>query len=247
MAAKQGRGAKPSTVKAAPVKVRSDAPIEGRKHNGELTHKAKRVINKARLREVNAIVYKAVKDQVAAHTKSLPRKKANAKTPVIHTGKPGRPAFDCPYTDELDEKLFQLLSTGSSLDTISKLEGMPPLWTILGWLADETHRLSSTYTRARKMVIPLYEDRALDIALNPKCGIVKVKRQALTRDGEVVDLEETREGDNVERAKLALGAYQWALGWMVPKKHGRQATQADDKPNEQLESLFASLKAGPVK
>jgi hypothetical protein len=152
---------------------------------------------------------------------------------------------DWPYTDELDAQLFQLLSTGSSLDTISKLEGMPPLWVILGWLADENHKLSSTYTRARKMVIPLYEDRALDIALNPKCGIIKVKRQALTKDGDVVDLEETREVDNVERAKLALGAYQWALGWMVPKKHGKQATQDENKPNEQLEALFQSLKAGP--
>ena len=220
-------------------------PVGERKHNGELTHKAKSIINKARNAEVKAIVYKAVKDQVAAHIKDLPRKKAGAKSPVIYNGKRGRPALDYPYTDELDAKLFRLLSTGSSLDTISKLEGMPPLWTILGWLADETHKLNSTYTRARKMVIPLYEDRAMDIARNPQSGIIKVKRQALTKDGDIVDLEETREADNVERAKLALGAYQWALGWLVPKKHGKQATQDADKPNEQLESLFASLKAGP--
>ena len=249
-AAKQVRGAKPLTVKAAPVKARKDAPVEGRKYNGELTHKAKRVINKARNAEVKAIMYKAVKDQVAAHTKDLPHKLGADVAPKVkvRASKFTIQALkaDWPYTDELDAQLFQLLSTGSSLDTISRLEGMPPLWVILGWLADETHKLNSTYTRARKMVIPLYEDRALDIALNPKLGIVKVKRQALTKDGEVVDLEETRESDNVERAKLALGAYQWALGWMVPKKHGRAAMQADDKPNEQLESLFQSLKAGPV-
>ena len=225
------------------------APLEGRKHNGELTRKAKSAINKARLREVNKVVYKAVKDQVAAHTKDLPRKvgidvapkvKVRASKFTIQALK-----ADWPYTDELDAQLFQLLSTGSSLDTISKLEGMPPLWIILGWLADETHKLSSTYTRARKMVIPLYEDRALDIALNPKVGVIKTKRQVLDKSGNVVDTTEIREGDNVERAKLALGAYQWALGWMVPKKHGRAAMQQEDKPNEQLNALFESLKAGP--
>jgi hypothetical protein len=224
-------------------------PAGERKYNGELTRKARKIINKERLREVNKVMYKAVKDQVAAHTKDLPRKTSVDVAPKV---KVRASKFtiqelkaDWPYTDELDAQLFQLLSTGSSLDTISKLEGMPPLWIILGWLADATHKLNTTYTRARNMVIPLYEDRALDIALNPKCGTIKVKRQALTKDGKIVDLEETREGDNVERAKLAFGAYQWALGWMVPKKHGKQATQDADKPNEQLEALFQSLKAGP--
>jgi hypothetical protein len=113
---------------------------------------------------------------------------------------------------------------------------------MLRWLADDTHKFNFTYTRARAMVVPLYEDRALSAAVNAQRGVVRVKGQRVLADGTKVDIEEIRESDNVERAKLMMAGYQWALGWMVPKKHGRNAVPDANKPNEQLEALFQALK-----
>jgi hypothetical protein len=92
----------------------------------------------------------------------------------------------------------------------------------------------------------LYEDRARDLALNPSIGVTKTTRQVLNKNGDIVTVKETREADSVERAKLGLSAYQWALGWMLPKKHGRQADPTANQPNDQLKALFDSLKSGPA-
>jgi hypothetical protein len=122
---------------------------------------------------------------------------------------------------------------------------MPELWELLSWLADLNHAFAKSFSRARELVIPLYEDRALSLALYSQTGVVKTRRQVVTKDGDIVEVEETREGDAVERAKLGLSAYQWALSWMLPKKHGKQADPEAGKPNAQLTALFDSLKAGP--
>lgn len=96
------------------------------------------------------------------------------------------------------------------------------------------------------MVVPLYEDRALSLALNSKPGIIRTTRTGTDVKGNPIDSEEIREVDAVERSKLGLIAYQWALGWMVPKKHGRQADPSANQPNDQLKALFDSLKSGPA-
>ena len=213
----------------------------------KLTRKEKSKYNKERYREIRTEAMQKVRERRAAFVADLPRKTTKSTAAFRkHLGNIGRPRIEIPYTDELNEKLFQLLCTGASLDTISQIKDMPPLYVMLGWLADETHRFAITYTRARKLVIPLYEDRALDLALNPKLSVVKTKRQALTKLGEVVTLEEERIDDAVERARLGVDAYRWALGWMVPKKHGKQPDVNPSGKNEQLEALFQSLRAGPV-
>ena len=113
---------------------------------------------------------------------------------------------------------------------------------MLRWLSNETHKFSLTYARARAMVVPLYEDRALAAVLNPLTGKVCTKRQVLDRDGKIVEVEETRESDNVARSALVFGGYQWVLGWMLPKKHGQKPDDGGTKKNTQLEALFQSLK-----
>lgn len=231
----------------ATAKKQAPKPVERVPVTKKLTRKEKSAANKARYREIREDVMQKVREVRTATIAHVPRKTAASPKPSVkHLGTVGRPRIDVPYTGELDRQLFQLLSVGTSLDTISQLEGMPPLYVMLGWLSDKRHKFSETFTRARSIVVPLYEDRALDIALNPASGIIKITRQALTRDGDVVTLTETQDRDAVERAKLALSAYQWALGWMVPKKHGKLPDLGDQKKNEQLEALFASLKSGPV-
>jgi hypothetical protein len=209
----------------------------------KLTRKEKSAANKARYTDVRTAVQNDVRAMRASAIAEWPRKNPDHRGPILrYTKKP----IETKYTDELDANLFKLVCTGASLDTISNLEGMPELYELLAWLADETSRFALTYTRARKLVVPLYENRAMDVALNPTAGLVKIKKQVVTKGGGIVTVREEQSRDAVERAKLAMSAYQWALGWMVPKKHGKLPDLGDQKKNEQLEALFQSLKSGPV-
>ena len=245
--AKQKKGAQPSAVKAA-------APAK-------LTRKEKSAANKARYTEVRDVVQASVRNQRHGAIKDLPRKsvvnakidrrgpdsRQDADARRLYLAKTGLPSPDeYPYTAELDARLFQLLSVGTSLDDIVQLKGTPPLYVLLGWLSDETHKFALTYTRAKKLLVSLYEDRALSVAIKPMLSETRITRTGTDFKGNPIDSEEVRIADNVERAKLAHTAYQWALGWMIPKKHSRRAEILNDGPNKQLEGLFAALKAGPV-
>jgi len=237
VAKKQLKGAPPiPAVKAVPVK--------------KLTRKEKHVINSARAAKIQHEAHEEVKAMIAERVSGYELKplelrgKDDPSLPTDKGTKIGRPSV--LYTKSLDERLFELLCVGTSLDNISNIKGTPGLGTMIRWLSDDTHKFSKTYTRARALVIPLYEDRALAAALIPVKATVTTHGQRVLVDGSVVDVEETRESDNVERAKLMLTGYQWALGWMVPKKHGRQADVTSGQPNEQLTALFNSLKSGPA-
>lgn len=202
-----------------------------------------RAANRARYAQVRDAVHQDVRNVRAAIIDEWPRKSYNAL--AVYRGVTGR-CFEPPYTDELDAQFFHLVSTGTSLDTIASLEGMPDLPVLLQWISDEKHQASTTFTRARALLPALYEDRAMQVALNPAKGIVRTKREVLDRFGQKHEVEEIRESDSTERAKLALSAYTWALGWMIPKKHGRNPDPAAGAPNEQLKALFDSLKSGPA-
>ena len=223
----------------APASKKRGAPASTqRERQKKLTRKEKRGLNVARHREVQSAAYDALREQRFASVADWPRKSSDAMRippPARRSG-----GAEMPYTDELDALLFELLSIGTSLDTISSLEGMPELWQLLRWLGDESHRLSRTYARARELVIPLYEDRALALSLTPQSGVVRTRRQTVTKDGDIVDLNEERESDAVERSKLALSAYQWALGWMAPKKHGPKPIQLED--NDALKDLLGAFR-----
>ena len=232
----------PAKKRGAPASAKRVPPVTPKK----LTRKEKSEANKAAFRKGQAKAQQDVKAVLADRIADWPLKpehlqgKDDPDLPTDRGMKHGRPSV--LYTDELDEMLFELLCIGTSMDTISTLKGTPGLSTMLRWLAKEEHPFNIMYTRARAMVVPLYEDRALAAVLNPLTGKVRTKRQVLDRDGKVVEVEETRESDNVARSALVLSGYQWVLGWMQPKKHGAKPDEGGNKRNDQLEALFQSLK-----
>ena len=122
---------------------------------------------------------------------------------------------------------------------------MPSLGTILGWIGDKDHPLSEIYPRAKALLIPLFEERMALSAIDPERFVIVTRRQVLNRDGDVVNVVEEKEVDNVQRSALKMEAYKWTLGHLQPKKHGKQSQPDADKPNEQLEALYQSLRAGP--
>ena len=154
----------------------------------------------------------------------------------------GKPVM---WSDKLGEAIFALVSTGHSMDEISKIDGMPSLFQQLKWLSDPAHPFSTTRARAKDMLVPLYEEQGQRIAVNSNPCILKTRRQVLTKDGDIVWIEEEKEIDNVARSTLALQGLQWTLSHLMPKKHGLKPEPVVG-PNEQLEGLFAALKAGPA-
>lgn len=151
------------------------------------------------------------------------------------------------WSDAIEEDLFILMSTGHGMNAIANIEGMPSVYQMMRWFADKNHAFTRCRARAQENLVPFYEELAKDIAMTANKHAIVTERQALTRDGDVEDLVETRWVDNVERSKLAVSTLQWTLSHLQPKKHGRAPDAGGDKPNAQLEGLFAALKAGPVK
>jgi hypothetical protein len=152
---------------------------------------------------------------------------------------------DTPWTDELGTKLYQLVATAHTLDDISEIEGMPPLFTLLMWIGDTSHPFAAIYKEARERIVPLLEERSVAVASRPYMTEIVTIREALDKDGNVQELREVKTVDNTARSQLAADAYRWLLAVKKPKTYGRQP----DGPagaNEQLEGLFASLRAGPV-
>lgn len=232
--------------KVAPAS--SSKPV--RRKDGTPTRAEKRRANKE-AHAVSIASGKKLAVEVVAATKEAGRLAAG-KVVTRQIEKPtkvGRPWAQpgVEWTDELGDALFALISTGHSMREISEMEGMPPLFQMLRWLGEETHPFTKCRARGKQLLVPLYEEMAQSIAMNSNPGEIVTRKQVLTKDGDVVDVEEVRIVDNVERSKLALQGIQWSLGHLVPRKHGRTPDTSSNQPNEQLQGLFDALKAGPAK
>lgn len=217
-------------------KVAATAPASrrpGSKKAGIPTKAERRLANKAAYKSIRTVVDN-LKVQVKAQVVSEKK-----------LGRPPNPEF--PWTDELGEQLFVLLATGSTMREVAAIEGNPDLYQLLKWVYDKEHPFAKIRDRAKEMLVPLFEDDARALTQKATHYAIVTEKQVVTKDGDVVDVEERRTVDNVERAKLAFAGLQWTLGHLMPKKHGRQPDTGDGGKNEQLEGLFAALKAGPVK
>jgi hypothetical protein len=192
---------------------------------------------KAAKSAANKAQYAAVQAGVRAHVEAT---KASARAELT----PLEPFSG--WTEDLDKALYKLIATGNSMRDIAKIEGMPSLVDMLTWLTEDTHPFSKTYARGKQAVVAMFEEDIQTIALTSNDYSIKTFKQTVTKDGDVVDFEEERVVDNVERSKLAVATMQWTLSHLKPKKHGRSPEQTSNGPNEQLKGLFESLKAPPV-
>jgi hypothetical protein len=247
MATKKKATNAPASKKPVAKKPRGNPLPPGKTHDGRLNRAQKSAANKA-VTEFNIAAAKDTQAEVIAATKTAGKQATMGlvTTPAIQQNK-GRPweYARVEWTDQLGNALFTLISTGHSMREIAEIEGMPPVAQMLVWLGEKEHPFVEIRTRAKDLLVPLYEEMAQHLTLNTNKGTITVERQVVTKDGDVVDTVETRYIDNVERSKLALQGIQWTLGHLKPKKHGRSPDNSGEKPNEQLEGLFAALKAGP--
>jgi hypothetical protein len=151
-----------------------------------------------------------------------------------------------PWTEELGDRLFELIATGHSMDEIGRMDDMPSVFHMLKWRQDETHPFCLLFTRAKQQLVDLYEERAQLAALQPETFVQKTRKQVVTRDGDIVWVTENRIIDNVARSALKFQAYQWTLAHLRPKKHGRNPDPSTGSANEQLKGMLEALKQGPI-
>jgi hypothetical protein len=151
-----------------------------------------------------------------------------------------------PYTSELGAKIHDLLVAGVSVMKISMLDDMPSDVTMFKWIGNPEHPFSKVYKEAKQLMVARFEEEIQAIADEECVGEVSTTRHVVI-DNVVTPVTEVRRGDMIEHRKLRIAARQWTLSHLMPKKHGKQAVLTDDKPNEQLNALFAALQAGPAK
>lgn len=236
MASKTKKGTPAPTSKELVVrkKPKGNPLSPGKTYDGRPNRAEKKIANKA--------ASKAAHQDVKTKREEVKQLGAAAATPYI-VKLIGNPV---EWTEVLSEALFALISTGHSMEDISKMEGMPSLYRMLRWLGEDAHPFKELYARAKEALVPMYEELAQRIAMTTNSHELKTFKQVVTKDGDVVDVEETRIVDNVERSKLAVATMQWTLGHLKPRKHGRSPDQTAGTANEQLKGLFDALKAGPV-
>ena len=139
----------------------------------------------------------------------------------------GRPS---KFTEAAADEICARLAGGDSLRKICDSNGMPPLRTVMAWLAARPD-FQQQYTRARELWADAEFDAMMHIADTPVVG-VKTKTDA---DGNV----ETTEGDMIEHRRLQVDTRKWALARMSPRKYGDKLGLhgVEDQPGIKMEVL----------
>jgi hypothetical protein len=146
------------------------------------------------------------------------------------------------YTPELDVRLFRLIATAHSMEEMSKLVGIPPLHVLLRWRTIKDHPFVTTFLAAKECMSALLEERVVAISVNPLIGKMTTRKQVLDKAGDVVDLVDVKEYDNVDRARLAADALRWNLAVLNPKRYGRNAEQPPGD-NDALRELIGQFRS----
>lgn len=112
--------------------------------------------------------------------------------------KTGRPS---KYSDEMAEKICELIASGMSLRTVCSQDGMPSAVTVCKWLS-ENEEFSKQYARARE-------------------------EQAVSFADEIISIADSVEPDSaaVAKAKLQIDSRKWLAAKMAPKKYGDKVEQ----------------------
>lgn len=112
--------------------------------------------------------------------------------------KVGRPS---KYSDEMAEKICELIASGMSLRAVCSQDSMPSAVSVCKWLS-ENEEFSKQYARAREEQADSFADEIIDIAdsVAPEAG-------------------------EVAKAKLQIDARKWKASKMAPKKYGDKVEQ----------------------
>ena len=114
-----------------------------------------------------------------------------------------------PITDDIVDRICDLLIEGLSMRRICLQEGMPSRATLLRWMASS----------------PDFE---------AKCARARLM-QADTMDDMVLDLIDEVDEDNAHAMKVKLSAIQWRASKLNPKKYGEKTQLTNGDGNGPVE------------
>ncbi len=143
--------------------------------------------------------------------------KAGQKKPL------GRPS---KYTDDLGQKICELIVQGRSLQSIARMDDMPCLATLCNWLNGNQAFLDQ-YEKARVAQADTLADQIMDLAdqepeRHPVTGAI---------DGAAVQLQ-----------KLRIDARKWVAAKLKPKKYGdRVETTVKGDADNPLHVLYGQI------
>jgi len=112
----------------------------------------------------------------------------------------GRPTV---YTDDLGQKLCDLLSEGKTLNSICKSDEFPSERTVRRWATDDNHPFSPNYALARQAGYLRMADEIVDIA-------------------DSVSINDVLDPATVQRDRLRVETRKWLLSKALPKIYGEK-------------------------
>lgn len=144
----------------------------------------------------------------------------------------GRPT---DYTQELADKICELLADGQSMRTVCAQEGMPAMSTVFKWLR-ENKEFSEQYAKAKEESSDAMAEDLLHIADTPVMGEIKT----IKPDGTV----EIKQDEMLGHRRLQVDTRKWLMSKMKPKKYGDKldmTTNGKDLPTPILGGLAKNV------
>lgn len=118
------------------------------------------------------------------------------------------------FTEEMGDRICELLAEGQSLRAICSADDMPSQSAVFRWLADERRAtFRQQYARAREAQADALFGEMLDIADDGSNDWMERRRQ----DGST---DEVLNSEHVQRSKLRIDARKWMASKLNPKVYG---------------------------
>jgi hypothetical protein len=127
----------------------------------------------------------------------------------------GRPSS---YSEDMADRICELIADGESLRSICKAEDMPAKSTVFKWLRD-VPGFSDQYARARETQADAIFDEIIDISDDASNDWME------RHDSEGKSIGWQLNGDHVRRSQLRIDARKWMAGKIRPKVYGEKITQ----------------------
>lgn len=119
--------------------------------------------------------------------------------------------FISSYTPEMGDQICHRLSSGDSMKTICKDEGMPNASTVFRWLREHPD-FERNYNRAKQECADALVEEMLEIADDSR-------NDWMERNGQG-DKGWEFNGDNVQRSRVRIDTRKWIAAKLKPKKYG---------------------------
>jgi hypothetical protein len=143
----------------------------------------------------------------------------------------GRPS---DYTQELADRICDLLSDGISLRRVCSMESMPAKITVLKWIRTKED-FAAQYARAKAEAADTYADDMTDIADDGSNDWT----EALNKDGEPTG-RMVPNLDHIARSRLRVDTRKWIAAKLKPKKYGEKIELEHSASDNLLDAMKAA-------